>query len=163
MGYQEIPGSPQESQSEAGVFPEPVPIPGRRGVHHRGPVFSSDFTHRRSDPTADDRTEERADYDPTRSEESMTAERQELRDVTYSRGISDQTREVELLDNPSNYVDRKTTEGTEDDLVSVIEKFVWRLSGYTECTRPCGGGTSRIPSFLQPSKTPTIVTGYYIS
>lgn len=107
------------------VFPPRVPLPGPGGIRHRGPIFSSDFTHRRRLPH-DRRTLARADNQ---------RRRQSLTDVTFSRGVNDVTFRRENV-----HVDEETNNETrENSLLSVLNRYQWR-SNQGECSRPCGGG-----------------------
>lgn len=137
VGYQDIPRQGTSTQSTIGGFPKFIPIPGHRGVYHRGPIFSSDFTHRRK---AVDRSRDRITF-------RGNSRRQSLTDVTYSRGIDDDTVRRNSVDFGSDHIDSRLSIGAgtdiygsgEDPLIP-LEEYVWRLSDNGDCSRPCGGG-----------------------
>ena len=86
-------------------------------------------------------------YDNSRRQTQNTGrrDRQELRDVTYSRGIADDTGNIEITRSNNDVIasrDENVVVNGEDRLVSVLQTFAWRLTNYTECTRKCGGGMS---------------------
>ncbi|WAR00554.1 THSD4-like protein [Mya arenaria] len=139
IGYKDLPDE-KFTINEPGTFPIFVPIPGGRGIHHRGPVFSSDFTYRRK-PNNTRRQRNRNKL----TGGSNSQRRQSLTDVTYSRGEGETVHR--LHGEGSVHISPETStlygevvEGSGDGLVSVLDQHSWRLKGYTECTRPCGGG-----------------------
>ncbi|XP_053405667.1 thrombospondin type-1 domain-containing protein 4-like isoform X1 [Mercenaria mercenaria] len=136
IGYQPIPETETESEADKNedkhpVFPPRVPIPGPGSIRHRGPVFSSDFSHRW-------RTSSRLNYNRVRGKEN-NRQRQALTDVTFSRGMDDDTYRQENVET-GVYVNNGTDEGSGDGVISVLEEYIWRSTENTECSRPCGGG-----------------------
>lgn len=130
-----------------------MPIPGSQVLRHRGPIFSSDFTHRRRGTRRNDRQDVRYSYD-RRRQSSFSRDRQELREVTYSRSVDD-ANDIDVSSinnergqNSNDDNDDEVLLSEEEGLLSVQQKFTWRLTNYTECTKPCGGGTISKWKFL---------------
>lgn len=141
VGYQDIPeqGASPPVPSSNGGFPKFIPIPGHQGIHHRGPIFSSDFSHRRKQNNSQGRRNSR--------KENANKRRQALTDVTFSRGVDDETIRRENVNFDTGHIgsDISLEYGTEiheadNKSSSVLEEYVWILSKSTPCSRPCGGG-----------------------
>ena len=133
----------KKETSTQGLFPEYSPYPSRSDINRRGPIFSNEFTRYRP---------KQPKVESVITKPANQKQREALTDVTYSRGINDVDFKVESeessgADDLSNVVNRdqiiyeqeseNTTDGT---IVSVLEKYSWKISGFSECSRPCGGG-----------------------
>ncbi|KAL4227287.1 A disintegrin and metalloproteinase with thrombospondin motifs 20 [Mactra antiquata] len=135
---------PDEEDNTIGTFPKFVPLPGPSGIHHRGPIFSSDFKYRRQ------RTKIRGNRGNERSALEARRNRQSLTDVTYSRGVDDATARKET----SNEIDEipgltselktmnnlNSIEGSGEEIPIIDDVYEWTLSHHTNCSRICGGG-----------------------
>ena len=86
------------------------------------------------------------------------SDRESLRDVTYSRQLTD-SNEQEIpeitggLDPATRIinVDSRPVEGSDtvDITIQGSDQYTWRISGYTQCSRSCGGGKA---SFVLASR-----------
>ena len=77
------------------------------------------------------------------------SDRESLRDVTYSRQLTDSNEQERPevtggLDPAARIinVDSRPVEGSDrvDITIQGSDQYTWRISGYTQCSRSCGGG-----------------------
>ena len=126
-------------QSTTGSFPEFLPYPGRQDIKRRGPIFSNEFMRFRPPQ-------------PDNKNRTINRNKQALTDVTYYREINDVDYKIERQDVKQKDILSNVINGdevihkldhsnvTDRTVVSVLEKYAWKFSGFSECSRVCGGG-----------------------